>query len=84
MLSDSPVKIHFTNLILTQFVAGATVPEGQTNFELSTAYFHFKSTVYEWLVVSGSTKAKFKGVGTINGGGSYQFMVTVIDSGGKQ
>jgi short-subunit dehydrogenase len=33
---------------------------------------------YEWLVLSGN-KAQCKGVGTINGGGSYHFMLTIID-----
>lgn len=32
---------------------------------------NFKSTSYEWLVVSGHNKAQFKGVGTIDGAGQY-------------
>ncbi|HVG19519.1 MAG TPA: hypothetical protein VNI02_10725, partial [Blastocatellia bacterium] len=32
----------------------------------------------EWLVVTGPT-AQYKGSGTINGGGDYGFIVTVID-----
>jgi hypothetical protein len=30
-------------------------------------------------VIQGSTKAQFKGTGTINGKGTYNFMVTAID-----
>jgi hypothetical protein len=40
----------------------------------------FKSTVYEWLTVGG-TRAQYKGEGTINGTGSYGFMLTAVDGG---
>ena len=36
------------------------------------------SASYDWLVVSGP-RAQYKGVGTINGGGSYGFLLTAID-----
>ena len=39
---------------------------------------NFHSTSYQWLVVSGP-KAQYKGAGTINGGGSYNFMLTATD-----
>ena len=42
------------------------------------ANFNFKSTVYEWLVVSGA-RAQYKGSGTINGNGDYGFLLTAID-----
>ena len=32
---------------------------------------NFKSTVYEYLVVQGTTRAQYKGKGTINGSGEY-------------
>ncbi len=38
----------------------------------------FVSTAYEWLVVAGA-RAQFKGWGTINGAGSYTFLLTAID-----
>ena len=40
---------------------------------------NFKSTSFEWLVVQGTTKASFKGDGTINGVSGYKFMVSVVD-----
>ena len=43
-----------------------------------TANLDFHSSAYDWLVVAGM-KAKFKGVGTINGTGDYGFMVTASD-----
>ncbi|HUP78291.1 MAG TPA: matrixin family metalloprotease, partial [Pirellula sp.] len=42
------------------------------------ANFNFKSTSYEWLVVSGA-KARFRGVGTVNGAGNYGFELTAWD-----
>ena len=39
---------------------------------------NFQSTAYEWLVIAGS-KAMFKGTGTINGEGSYGFLVSSVD-----
>jgi hypothetical protein len=39
---------------------------------------NFKSSNYEWLVVSGS-KAQFKGSGIINGSGSYGFILSAVD-----
>jgi len=38
----------------------------------------FPSTAYEWLVCGGA-KRQFKGMGTVNGGGSYGFLLTAID-----
>ncbi len=51
---------------------------GETEFQFHAGNLNFKSTSYEWLVVTGR-KAQYKGVGTINGSGSYQFLVSVID-----
>lgn len=39
---------------------------------------NFHSESYEWLVVNGA-KARYKGLGAVNGSGNYGFMVTVID-----
>src|SRR5215471_9386298 len=64
----------------------ATIPAGKTIFSLEGATFEFHSTAYEWLVVTGA-RAEFKGSGTLNGGGNYGFIATVIDAdiagGGK-
>ena len=40
---------------------------------------NFHSDSYEWLVVAGA-KSQFKGIGTINGEGNYNFMLTAIDA----
>lgn len=67
-------KFGFTS----QYRRGAHVPSGRTDFEFRAADFDFRSTHYDWLVIAGS-KAKFKGVGTVNGAGEYGFMVTATD-----
>ncbi len=85
-LIDSPAGAYVPDQSLSnkanigfsiKYQPGVTVPTGQTQFHLKDA-LRFQSTSYEWLVVSGS-KAQFKGAGTINDGGNYTFLVTVID-----
>jgi len=56
------------------------VPDGQTEFMFTAGDLNFHSTGYEWLVVTGSNYAKFKGEGTINGAGSYKFQIWAGDS----
>lgn len=64
--------------LLSRYQKGATVPTGDTQFQFKGVGLSFESTAYEYLVVSG-TKATYRGVGTVNGAGSYGFEVTVID-----
>jgi hypothetical protein len=64
----------------SKYQKGATVPSGDTQFQFQAGYLNFKSTKYEWLVISGA-RAQYKGSGTINGAGNYGFMLTAIDSG---
>lgn len=63
---------------VSKYKKGADVPEGNTQFVFQVADLNFHSTEYQWLVVAGN-KAKFKGYGTINGQGSYGFMITATD-----
>ena len=55
------------------------LPTGNTEFQFQAGDLNFKSKSYDWLVVAGKDKAKFKGVGTINGTGNYGFMLTAVD-----
>ena len=57
---------------------GATVTTGQTEFQFQAAGFNFHSSSYYWLVVSGA-KAQYKGSGTVNGVGGYEFLLTATD-----
>jgi K(+)-stimulated pyrophosphate-energized sodium pump len=61
----------------SKYQKGAAVPTGQTEFIFPDASMIFKSTSYDWLVVSG-LRAHCKGTGTINGAGNYGFMLIVV------
>jgi N-acetylneuraminic acid mutarotase len=63
---------------VSKYKKGKTIPEGNTEFQFHEATFNFSSSTYEWLVLAGA-KAQYKGVGTVNGGGSYGFLLTAID-----
>jgi len=84
---DSPAGAHVEKPTLTgkanfgfvsKYKKGASVPTGNTEFQFKVADLNFKSTSYDWLVIAG-TKAQFKGEGTINGEGTYRFMLTAND-----
>jgi hypothetical protein len=63
---------------VSKYQKGATVPSGETEFQLEAASFKFHSTSYQWLVVSGP-KAQYKGVGEVNGVAGYGFLLTATD-----
>lgn len=64
---------------VSKYQKGATTPTGNTEFQFHAAGMNFKSTSYQWLVVSGA-KAQYKGVGTVNGVAGYGFLLTATDS----
>ena len=64
---------------VSKYQKGATVPTGTTEFQFKVANLNFHSDSSEWLVVTGSNYAKFKGVGTINGDGFYKFQTWAGD-----
>ena len=63
---------------VAKYKRGQSTPDGNTQFQFKAGNLNFHSTSYEWLVVAGA-RAKFRGVGTINGQGSYSFMITATD-----
>jgi hypothetical protein len=71
---------------VSKYKKGATVPDGETEFQFKAGNLNFHSSSYDWLVVSGS-RAQFKGLGTVNGTGDYGFLLSAIDGdlpgGGK-
>jgi len=69
---------------VSKYRKGANVPTGNTEFQFKTADLDFHSTSYDWLVVTGSHSAKFKGTGTINGGGAYEFQIWAGDGTGAE
>jgi hypothetical protein len=62
----------------SQYKKNANVPTGETEFNFQVGNLNFHSTDYQWLVVSG-WKAQYKGTGTINGAGNYDFTLTAYD-----
>jgi hypothetical protein len=67
---------------VSKYKKGATSPEGNTEFQFHTGGLNFHSSTYQWLVVNqAGTNAQFKGIGTINGLGSYTFMLWATDGG---
>jgi hypothetical protein len=63
---------------VSKYRKGATIPDGNTEFQFHAAGLRFTSDAYQWLVVSGS-KAQFKGTGLLDGVAGYGFLVTVTD-----
>ena len=63
---------------VSKYQKGATRPSGATEFQFRAAKLNFRSENYDWLVVSGA-RAQYKGTGTINGAGSFKFLLTAID-----
>lgn len=79
-LRDSGATGKATFGFVSKYRPGATVPTGNTEFSFTAGGFSFKSTSYDWLVVAGQ-KAQYKGTGTVNGKGSYTFLLTATDGG---
>jgi hypothetical protein len=84
---DSPAGAYIASPSLTgkarfgfaaKYQRGAVVPTGHTIFCFRVADLDFRSTDYQWLVVSGP-KSQYKGSGTINGNGNYGFILTAVD-----
>lgn len=74
-----PTATDRANFAFTsRYQNGANVPTGNAEFFFRPGGLKFRSTSYEWLVVSG-IHAVCKGTGTINGSGDYHFMLTIID-----
>lgn len=78
LLSDPSATGKATFGFVSHYKPGATAPSGDTEFQFHAASFDFHTTSYQWLVVTGC-EAQFEGTGTVNGAGSYPFVVTAID-----
>ncbi len=63
---------------VSKYKKGQNIPEGNTEFQFHAAGLNFHSLSYEYLVVAGPM-AMYKGVGTVNGEGSYRFLITARD-----
>ena len=79
-LPDPSLAGKATFGFVSKYHKGAAVPEGQTEFVFKAGNLNFHSTSYDWLVVTGSNYAGFKGTGAINGSGAYKFMLWAGDA----
>jgi hypothetical protein len=68
---------------VSRYQRGANIPTGNTQFQFKAGNLNFHSTEYQWLVVTGNNVAQFKGSGTINGEGNYEFMIYAQDGGNR-
>ena len=79
---SSPSDPHLTGRayfgFVSKYLTGASVPIGETLLELRAANLTFLSDRYQWLVIAGA-RVQYKGIGKINGAGSYGFLITAID-----
>jgi hypothetical protein len=66
---------------VSKYKKGASVPDGNTEFQFKAGDLNFHSTSYQWLVVNQNyANAQFKGYGAINGSGNYGFMIWAGDN----
>jgi PKD repeat protein len=68
---------------VSRYEKGANRPSGNTQFQFHAANLVFRSTSYDWLIVSGPA-ATYRGTGMVTGlgaglDGTYQFQLTVED-----
>ena len=63
---------------VSKYPKNAITPVGNMEFDFHIGALHFRSTGYDWLVVS-TSKVRFKGSGTINGAGDFAFLVSAVD-----
>jgi hypothetical protein len=64
---------------VSKYKKGEDLPMGHTEFQFHAGDLNFSSDSYDWLLITGSDYARFKGVGTINGEGPYKFMLWAGD-----
>jgi len=81
-VTDPSLTGNATFGFVSKYKKGQTTPSGNTEFRFQAGNLNFHSDEYEWLVVTGSNYARLKGTGTINGEGSYKFMIWAGDGTG--
>jgi len=79
--SSPKLTAKATFQLSAKYASNSTVPSGKLVFTLQAAHLSFQSTSLDWLVVSGGT-AWYQGTGTVNGAGSFGFLVSA-ESGGR-
>lgn len=86
---DSPAGALAANALLTgkvsfgftsKYFKNATNPKGETQLTFRIGDMDFNAVNLDYLTINGA-RAQFKGLGKINGGGAYNFILTVMDGG---
>jgi endonuclease G len=75
-ISSSAGKVSYG--FVSKYQKGQSTPSGNTELQIQGGNFNFNSTSMDWLVVAGA-KAQYAGSGTVNGGGDYGYLLTVVD-----
>lgn len=79
--ADGALEGKATFGFVSKYRKGASVPDGNAEFQFRAGDLNFHSASYDWLVVNkAGMNAQFKGTGTINGTGSYGFMIWATDN----
>lgn len=63
----------------SKYLPGRTTPDGNLEFQFREGNLNCKSTIMDWLVVTGEPRAIFRGSGTINGATVCEFEVDAWD-----
>jgi hypothetical protein len=63
----------------SKYLPGRNTPDGNLEFQFKAGNLNFKSTIMDWLVVTGEPRAIFRGFGTINGATVCKFEVDAWD-----
>lgn len=77
-VADPSFKGRAAFRLWAQYRQGDEAPGGFTAFRLLPGKLTFRSSAYEWLAI-GQYQATYQGVGRINGGGDYGFLISAID-----
>jgi hypothetical protein len=84
---ESPAGAHVSDAsasgraffgFLARYGKDAASVVAHPGFRLRIAGFEFESTAYDWLVISGA-EAQLRGLGRVNGSGTYAFEIAAID-----
>jgi uncharacterized protein len=77
-VADPTLTGEATFGFVAKYQKGATVPQGNMEFQFEAGDFSFRSVNYQWLVVAGAN-TQFKGTGVVNDTGHYGFLLSATD-----
>ncbi len=69
---------------VSKYKKNSSVPTGNSEFNFKAGGLNFHSSGYYWLIVVSEEYAIFKGYGTINGDGTYDFYIWINENSGVE